>query len=107
MCTLATFATLVGVFFTACQALPTLESRQLPGPGCEGLGIGSFNTASNFTLAAWNKTLPNANSTGVPLVLAQAGAGESFRVLSVSARKQAHPWADSNGVLADFGIYWF
>ena len=27
----------------------------------------------NFTLAAWNETLPNANSTGVPLVLGQDG----------------------------------
>ncbi len=27
-----------------------------------------------FTLAAWNTTLPNANKTGVPLVLGQNGA---------------------------------
>jgi len=88
-------STLVAAFttfglFVGSQAHPTatLENRQLnPGPGCEGLqGLGSFNTAFNFTLAALNKTLPNANLTGAPLVLGSAGAvtGESFRVLSVS-----------------------
>ncbi|KAJ3971559.1 hypothetical protein EV361DRAFT_868393 [Lentinula raphanica] len=40
--------------------------------------------ANNFTLAALNNTLPNANSTGAPLVLGSDGAidGESFHVSS-------------------------
>ncbi|KIK69167.1 hypothetical protein GYMLUDRAFT_35235 [Collybiopsis luxurians FD-317 M1] len=41
----------------------------------------TLTAANNFTLAALNNTLPNANTTGVPLVLASAGAidGESFQ----------------------------
>lgn len=65
---------------------PSLTSRQTaPGPQCSGLGAGAFDIAYNFTLAAYNVTLPNANSTGAPLVIGQAGAvdGESFKVLSV------------------------
>ncbi|KAJ3772810.1 hypothetical protein FB446DRAFT_772181 [Lentinula raphanica] len=42
---------------------------------------------SNFTLAAFNTTLPNANLTGAPLVLGSGGAidGESFQVTSTYA----------------------
>ncbi|KAF5377712.1 hypothetical protein D9757_009378 [Collybiopsis confluens] len=47
----------------------------------------SQTAANNFTLAALNNTLPNANSTGAPLVLASAGAidGESFHVSATYA----------------------
>jgi hypothetical protein len=63
-------------------AIPT--ARQLPSGPCAHFA-GGFDTASNFTLAALNRTLPNANSTGAPLVLGQAGAidGAEFEVLSV------------------------
>jgi len=46
-----------------------------------------------FTLAAVNLTLPNANSTGAPLVLGQAGAidGESFEV---SSTYYSYPYDD-------------
>lgn len=37
----------------------------------DGTGIASL--PYNFTIAALNTTLPNANSTGVPLVLGQNG----------------------------------
>ena len=39
----------------------------------------------NFTFAALNLTLPNANATGVPLVLGQNGVvtGAAFEVTSV------------------------
>ncbi|KAJ4480739.1 hypothetical protein C8R41DRAFT_489087 [Lentinula lateritia] len=49
--------------------------------------------ANNFTLAALNNTLPNANSTGAPLVLGSAGAidGESFHVSSTYA---SYPYND-------------
>ncbi|KAJ3992358.1 hypothetical protein F5050DRAFT_944412 [Lentinula boryana] len=49
--------------------------------------------ANNFTLAALNNTLPNANSTGAPLVLGSAGAidGESFQVSSTYA---SYPYND-------------
>ena len=68
---------------TAAVALPAVK-RDL-APSCNLLGGGAFDTAQNFTLAAWNTTLPNANNTGVPLVLGQAGAisGAEFKVLSV------------------------
>ncbi|KAJ7259235.1 hypothetical protein C8J57DRAFT_1339840 [Mycena rebaudengoi] len=40
-----------------------------------------------FTLAAWNVTRPNANATGVPLVLGEKGAndGASFQLTSTYA----------------------
>ncbi|KAJ4483872.1 hypothetical protein J3R30DRAFT_1843900 [Lentinula aciculospora] len=49
--------------------------------------------ANNFTLVALNNTLPNANSTGAPLVLGSAGAidGESFHVSSTYA---SYPYND-------------
>ncbi|KAI0692696.1 hypothetical protein C8T65DRAFT_669343 [Cerioporus squamosus] len=70
---------------TATVALPAAK-RDL-APSCNLLGGGAFDTATNFTLAAWNTTLPNANNTGVPLVLGQAGAipGAEFKVLSTFA----------------------
>ncbi|KAI0739463.1 hypothetical protein C8Q80DRAFT_1111192 [Daedaleopsis nitida] len=53
-------------------------------PSCNNLGGGAFDNAKTFTLAAYNTSLPNANTTGVPLVLGQAGAisGVSFKALS-------------------------
>lgn len=67
-------------------ASPTPKARQSElGPWCDGLGAGAFDVASNFTLAAVYRNLPNANETGVPIILGQAGAddGEEFKVLSV------------------------
>lgn len=67
--------------------VPSQNTHQIaPGPWCDGLGGGAFDVAYNFTLAAYNATLPNANSIGVPLVVGQAGAidGAEFKVLSVS-----------------------
>ena len=63
-----------------------LASPVVPRSGewCSGLGI-TYDTSFNFTLTALNTTLPNANSTGVPLVGGQNGAtdGAEFEVLSV------------------------
>ncbi|KAI0643247.1 hypothetical protein C8Q79DRAFT_1002500 [Trametes meyenii] len=57
------------------------------GPWCDGLGGGAFDGVHNFTLAAWNTSLPNANNTGAPLVLATAGAipGAELRQLATYA----------------------
>lgn len=80
-------------------ALPAMFNlnipRSVPGPQCDGLGPGAFDIAYNFTLAAYNTTFPNANSTGSPLVLGQAGAipGASFKVLSVSPLVITVPWS--------------
>ncbi|KAL1662109.1 hypothetical protein GGF50DRAFT_59741 [Schizophyllum commune] len=48
----------------------------------------------NFTLAAVNTTLPNANGTGVPLVLGSAGAipGASFYITSLRAYDRYGNW---------------
>jgi len=46
--------------------LPTLGSRQSSAPWCEGLGDGAFDTASNFTLVAYNGT---DDQVGEPLVV--------------------------------------
>ncbi|EMD35782.1 hypothetical protein CERSUDRAFT_115735 [Gelatoporia subvermispora B] len=65
-----------------------LHARQhQPGPWCDGLGAGVFDIAPQITLAALNTTLPNANNTGAPLVMGQAGAvdGASFAILSTFA----------------------
>ena len=66
-------------------ASPTPKARQSLGSWCDGLGGGAFDVANNFTLAALYRDLPNANDTGVPIVVGQAGAvdGEEFKVLSV------------------------
>jgi len=71
---------------TATFAMPAAK-RQEPGPWCNGLGGGAFDVASGFTLAAYNTTTPNANTTGAPLVFGQAGAvdGAEFEVLSTYA----------------------
>jgi len=77
---------------TAVAASPVsrslLHARQhQPGPWCDGLGAGIFDIAPNITLAAFNTTLPNANDTGAPLVMGQAGAvdGAEFKILSTWA----------------------
>ncbi|KAL0959058.1 hypothetical protein HGRIS_014358 [Hohenbuehelia grisea] len=45
----------------------------------------------NFTLAAWNTTLPNTNSTGAPLVLGQNGATSGFS-LQVTSTWASYPY---------------
>ncbi|CAL1702399.1 unnamed protein product [Somion occarium] len=67
-------------------ALPTTTSlrniqRSIPRPWCDGLGGGAFDEQPNLSLAAYNTSLPNANSTGAPIVLGQAGAiaGAEFK----------------------------
>ncbi|KAI0329498.1 hypothetical protein GY45DRAFT_1346536 [Cubamyces sp. BRFM 1775] len=47
--------------------------RATPGPWCDGFTSGAFDSASSFTLAAYNSTGPNSNMTGAPLVLGTAG----------------------------------
>ncbi|PSR77075.1 hypothetical protein PHLCEN_2v8064 [Hermanssonia centrifuga] len=68
-------------------------ARDEPGPWCNGLGPGAFDIAYNFTLDAYNSTLPNSNSTGAPVVIGQAGAvdGASFKIFSTWA---SYPYND-------------
>lgn len=79
--------TVLPVFLAASSfAMPTLSTHQ-NGP-CTGLGQDAYDTASDFTLTACNLTLPNANTTGAPLVLGSGPAGTSGQasvaVLAVS-----------------------
>ena len=73
----------------AASSVVALPTKRDTAPSCAGLGGGAFDTASNFTLSAYytDESL-NTNTTGVPLVLGQAGAisGASFKVLSVRTR---------------------
>ncbi|KAF9810265.1 hypothetical protein IEO21_07033 [Rhodonia placenta] len=64
-------AALVSALVSAAAAAPNLAVRQSGSPPCYGLGgLHVYENLSNFTLSALNTTLPNANSTGAPLVLA-------------------------------------
>lgn len=64
-----------------------VEKRLTTAPWCQNLGGGAFDQVTNFTLAAYYTGRSNANSTGIPLVLGQAGAidGAEFKILSVSS----------------------
>jgi len=79
------------VLATLSVAAPT--ARQIPSGPCANF-IGGFANATSFTLAALNVTLPNANTTGAPLVLGQAGAvdGAEFEALSTWASYQFNQW---------------
>lgn len=75
----AIFTLLPLAFITALsRAHIAFSFSQTSNSVCVGPDVG---TATNFTLAAWNTTLPNANATGVPLVLGPAGVA----ALTVSA----------------------
>ncbi|KAL4248902.1 hypothetical protein ABKN59_007596 [Abortiporus biennis] len=45
----------------------------------------STNSLSNFALSVWNLTLPNANNTGAPLVLAEKAAITGIQFWSLTA----------------------
>ena len=68
------------------SAAPTVpDATQASVDPCAGLGSGAFDTANNFTLAAFYTSLPNANATGLPLVLGSVAAtdGAEYKALSV------------------------
>ncbi|KAH9939753.1 uncharacterized protein BXZ73DRAFT_75924 [Epithele typhae] len=73
--------------------LPTFADKRATAsatlaPSCDGLGWGAFDTQANFTVAAlFVDSSKNTNTTGLPLVLGQAGAtsGASFKVFSTLA----------------------
>lgn len=72
------------IFVASALALPTLHGRQNTPSWCNGLGAGAFDSASNFTLAAFNVSTPVTSTSGAQLVLGQDGAEDenSFGVLS-------------------------
>ncbi|KZT24166.1 hypothetical protein NEOLEDRAFT_1148798 [Neolentinus lepideus HHB14362 ss-1] len=78
-------------FLGSVVAIPVMPSVA----GCDSLGTNASDTAARpFTLAALNTTLPNANSTGAPLVLGQNGEieGAEFEVLSTWASFPDNDW---------------
>ncbi|KAI1788575.1 hypothetical protein LXA43DRAFT_894395 [Ganoderma leucocontextum] len=80
------FSLLTAAFAAVASALPAAK-RAAPGPWCDNLGGGAFDSVANFTVAAFNATGTNTDTTGAPLVLGQAGAvdGASFKVFSTFA----------------------
>ncbi|KAI0933310.1 hypothetical protein AcV7_004817 [Taiwanofungus camphoratus] len=95
--------TVLPVFLAASSsAMPTLSTHQ-SGP-CTGLGQDAYDTASDFTLTAYNLTLPNANTTGAPLVLGSGPAGTSGQasvaVLVTYASYSRNDWPGPNMTLA-------
>jgi len=70
-------ASLLVLLAASVSAMPALSVRQ-NGASCTGLADGSTDTPSyNFTLAAYNTSSANSNSTGAPLVLGWGPAGTS------------------------------
>lgn len=84
--------TLLGLLMSSIALVSAAPSmKRVVGPGCGNLGAGAFDVVTNFTLAAYYADQPNANNTGAPIVLGQAGAidGAEFKVLSVRIQ---HPF---------------
>ncbi|KAH9840745.1 uncharacterized protein C8Q71DRAFT_702151 [Rhodofomes roseus] len=51
---------------------------------CQGLGPGAFDTAPNFTLAAYDTSGSNANTTGVPLVLTETSLDSDTAYMAIA-----------------------
>ncbi|KZT66901.1 hypothetical protein DAEQUDRAFT_767581 [Daedalea quercina L-15889] len=90
------FASLLSLFAASVSAMPTLSIRQ-NGASCTGLADGSTDSPLyNFTLAAYNTTSSNTNSTGAPLVLGWGPAGTSpaasERAISTYAAWHSDEW---------------
>jgi hypothetical protein len=93
-------------FVLATTSLAMPAARQVaPGP-CANFGSAGFDNANNFTLAAVNTTLPNANTTGAPLVLGSAGAidGAELEFLSVIFRRFSRIKRETNASRTDLGL---
>ncbi|KAI0962655.1 hypothetical protein AcV7_001450 [Taiwanofungus camphoratus] len=82
------FTLLPLAFAAAAVAFPTLNLRQDQAAGCTGLTSPS-NALGSFTITAINTTLPNANSTGVPLVLAERADADGYQYYSLATYASA------------------
>ena len=95
---IASLLALLPLALGAAASPVSLKTRQVePTTWCPPtLGGGIFDIGYNFTLAAVNTTLPNANSTGVPIAVGFGGAteGAEFHVLSVSVICAIHDACD-------------
>jgi hypothetical protein len=59
----------------------------------------------NFTLTALNTTLPNANATGIPLIVAGVQSDHTTRSFQVAVRHRAHLAFTRTRALADHAIF--
>ncbi|KAJ3017123.1 hypothetical protein NUW54_g659 [Trametes sanguinea] len=83
---------------TSTMANPTAQASS--HPACNGLGPGAMDTTGNFTLGAINTTLPNANTTGAPIVVVIAGAYiliDAYQLGSATTRKAESEAGVKNG----------
>ncbi|KZT24636.1 hypothetical protein NEOLEDRAFT_1179003 [Neolentinus lepideus HHB14362 ss-1] len=72
------------------MAMPARIARDL-APSCTGLGSSAFDTLSNFALTAFNTTLPNANSTGTPLILGDDLSYHEYRQSALTTYSYPYP----------------
>ncbi|KAI0933314.1 hypothetical protein AcV7_004820 [Taiwanofungus camphoratus] len=95
---MSVFALLPVIFAAASFASPLLHARQNTTTPCAGLGEFAYDNASNFTLNAYNLTLPNANSSGAPIVLGPGPPSDSAAAgLAVLATYASYPNNDFPG----------
>lgn len=95
---LSIITTLLLTLASVSFASPVIHFRQTGlSPSCDGFGDGAFDTASNFTLAAFNKPFVEGE-TGIPLVITlfQTFDGSDFFALSVSSANPAHTFCWSS-----------
>ncbi|KZT67945.1 hypothetical protein DAEQUDRAFT_728460 [Daedalea quercina L-15889] len=87
-----TFSAIIASLATSVWAIPALNTRQT-GASCAGFGSGSTDSPGyNFTLTAHNTTLPNTNSTGVPLILGWGPPGQTSTEASIWAISTYAEW---------------
>ncbi|KIP01532.1 hypothetical protein PHLGIDRAFT_349127 [Phlebiopsis gigantea 11061_1 CR5-6] len=82
-----TVVVLTAVAAAVSAAPSVLRKRQGPSsynPTCEGTPAGSRAFVNDFRLTALNTTLPNANTTGVPLVIGSVSATTGAESYSLS-----------------------
>ncbi|KZT21850.1 hypothetical protein NEOLEDRAFT_1138856 [Neolentinus lepideus HHB14362 ss-1] len=86
----------------AVMSLPSPLARRSTGAWCDGLGGSAYDLAYNFSLSVVNSTLPNANSTGAPLVLNPQGQDSSGVATYNLATYNSQP--DTIGIWPNFTL---
>ncbi|KAE9398966.1 hypothetical protein BT96DRAFT_939768 [Gymnopus androsaceus JB14] len=79
----------IGATSTLLLLVSTLNSKAVMGSSITA----TSSLGTNFTLAALNTTLSNANSTGAPLVLGEAGAIDGG-LFEVTSTYNSYPYND-------------
>lgn len=90
-----TVVVLTAVAAAVSAAPSVLRNRQGPSsynPACEGTPAGSRAFVNDFRMTALNTTLPNANTTGVPLVIGSVSATTGAESYSLSVNVASYPY---------------